>query len=71
MLYIVYIMNYTIFKEIREIKGISLLALSKDTNINRNTLSRIERGIANPSISTIEIICSKLDLEIRLLIKQI
>lgn len=64
-------MNYTIFKEIREIKGISLLALSKDTNINRNTLSRIERGIANPSISTIEIICSKLDLEIRLLIKQI
>lgn len=36
-------------RELRELRGLSLLQVQRDTSIHRGTLSKIERGLETPS----------------------
>ncbi len=40
--------------EMREEKGLTQTALAKRTGIDQSGISKIERGVANPSVSTLE-----------------
>lgn len=35
-------------RELRELRGLSLLTVERDTGIHRGTLSKIERGLETP-----------------------
>ena len=47
-------------------KGISQIDLAKLTGINQADISRIERGIANPSVITLDKIAKALDTELKI-----
>lgn len=49
--------------------GISQKTLSEATGIDQSDISRIERGIANPSVSTLNRIAAALDAELHISIK--
>ncbi len=51
-------------KELREAKGISQRALAALISMNQSQYSKIERGIVDPRISTIEKICSGLKISV-------
>lgn len=59
-------MNYGIIRIIRKSKGLMLKDLASDESLRTsvNRLGDIERGVANPSIKTLEKICDKLDLKV-------
>lgn len=57
-------MNYAMLRQIRKQKGFTIAKLSNITGISCNSLSLIERGIGNPRIKTIELICNSLDVKI-------
>lgn len=50
----------------REEKGISQKQLSELSGVTQCDISRIEGGVANPTIETLERICKALGLEIRI-----
>jgi transcriptional regulator with XRE-family HTH domain len=52
-------------KELRENRGISLVELSKKTGIDRNRLSKMERGVVNPSYGSVASVVSCLGYELR------
>ena len=51
-------------KHARAVAGISQKELSEKTGIDQADISRIERGLANPSISTLERIAEALDAKL-------
>lgn len=51
-------------KHARAVAGISQKELSEKTGINQADISRIERGLANPSISTLERIAEALNAKL-------
>ncbi len=57
-------------KEIRLMRKISIKQVSKDTGINRDRISLIERGVVNPSFETVETIANSIGADILLIIKQ-
>ena len=60
-------MNYNLLKQLRKEKKISLIKLSEMTGVSRNTLSCIENGKCNPTANTLETICNKLNIKIKLI----
>ena len=55
--------------QVREQKGITQTELSKITGIHQAEISKIERGIGNPSIKTLDRIAKGLGLNLELFIK--
>ena len=53
----------------REKKGITQSELAKITNIHQAEISKIERGIGNPSIKTLERLAEGLGLKLELILK--
>ena len=53
----------------REKKGITQSELAKITNIHQAEISKIERGIGNPSIKTLERLAEGLGLRLELILK--
>jgi transcriptional regulator with XRE-family HTH domain len=53
-------------KELRQMRKKSIKQLSAETGINRDRLSRIERGKVNPSWKYVELIAKALNAEIEL-----
>ena len=53
----------------REKKGITQSELAKITNIHQVEISKIERGIGNPSIKTLERLAEGLGLKLELILK--
>lgn len=53
----------------REKKGITQSELAKITNIHQAEISKIERGIGNPSIKTLERLATGLGLKLELILK--
>lgn len=53
----------------RENKGITQSELAKITNIHQAEISKIERGIGNPSIKTLERLATGLGLKLELILK--
>lgn len=53
----------------REKKGITQSELAKITNIHQAEISKIERGIGNPSIKTLERLAEGLGLKFELILK--
>lgn len=51
-------------KHARAVAGISQKELSEKTGINQADISRIERGLANPSVSTLERIAEALNAKL-------
>ena len=49
-------------------KRVSIKTLSKDTNISRATIGRIERGEANPTYNNLEAIALALGVRIEILL---
>ena len=47
--------------ELRNRKNISIRELAEKTNVSSSLLSQIERGLANPSLNTINAIAKSLD----------
>lgn len=54
----------TSFKEAREKKGLSQEELAQKANINRTTLSKIESGLRNATIQTLDKLASALDMKL-------
>ncbi len=66
--------NGTIYRTIayaRRLSGLSQKALSEKTGIDQSDISKIERGVANPSVATLERIARALggELEINIRLK--
>lgn len=59
-----------IFKERRQVLGISQLDLAEMANVGIATVKSIECGKANPSIHTIEKLAEVLGLELSLTLKK-
>ncbi|WP_372711452.1 helix-turn-helix domain-containing protein [Hyphomicrobium sp.] len=57
-------MDLTKLKEIRKMRKISIKDLSKQTGINRDRISLIERGVVNPSFKTVEAIAEAIGAKI-------
>ena len=57
------------FKQARKQKGMSQAELAEKANINRTTLSKVETGIRNATIGTLEKIATALDLKLELGLK--
>jgi transcriptional regulator with XRE-family HTH domain len=53
-----------ILGKLRRMRGISLVELSRRTGMSRQALSRIEKGVQDPSYSTVVKICDALGLVI-------
>ena len=51
-------------KEIRKFRKMSIKYLSKQTGINRDRISLIERGKVNPSFNTVQLITRALNVEL-------
>ena len=58
-----------VFSFEREKKNITQSQLSKITNIHQAEISKIERGIGNPSIKTLERLAKGLGLKLELILK--
>jgi transcriptional regulator with XRE-family HTH domain len=56
-------------KEIRKEKNVTLDALSESTGINKGQLSRIERGLVDPTTATLRKIAKGLKTELIILFK--
>ena len=54
----------TAFKNAREQKGMSQEELARKAQINRTTLSKIESGLRNATIGTLEKLAAALDLKL-------
>ena len=55
-------------KELRKQKGLTLAELGKEVNLKNNTLSRYERGIREPNISTLIKLANLFDVTVDYLI---
>jgi len=58
-------MNYEVLRSIRRRKGIRVQDLAQSVGVSRGLMGRIERGLADPRISTLEAIAKELGVEIR------
>ncbi|EKE02977.1 MAG: transcriptional regulator, XRE family [uncultured bacterium] len=56
-------------KKLREEKGISLNMLAYENDLNKSTLSRIENGLVDPKLSTLEKIAQGLEIPLDKLMK--
>lgn len=56
-------------RSLRKGKKISQQVMAKKTGIDQSDISKIERGVANPSISTLKRIANALDSELQITIK--
>lgn len=54
----------TSFKEAREKRGLSQEELAAKANVNRTTLSKIESGLRNATISTLEKLATAMDMKL-------
>jgi len=54
----------TSFKEAREKRGLSQEELAKKANINRTTLSKIESGLRNATIGTLDRLAMAMDMKL-------
>lgn len=54
-------------RQIRKDNNLSQIDLAIKINTDRSQISRIERGIANPTITTIKAIARELDIDIEVL----
>lgn len=64
--------KYTVgeaLSEARDKSGISQKELSVRTGIDQSDISKIERGVANPSINTLERLAKAMDMEIKITIQ--
>lgn len=59
-------MNYKILKNTRLGQKMTILKLAEKTGIHRETLSKIERGINNTDVKTLEKICSIFNLKVNI-----
>lgn len=59
----------TSFKEAREKRGFSQDELAKKAKINRTTLSKIESGLRNATIGTLDKLAAALDMELDVRLK--
>lgn len=55
-------------KELRVLKGFTQLQLATDIGIEKTNLSRIERGMTNPTYSTLLIISRGLGISVKELV---
>lgn len=56
----------TAFKHAREQKGMSQDELAQKAQINRSTLSKIESGLRNATIGTLEKLATALDMKLNI-----
>ena len=56
-------------KKLREVKSLSLNMLAYENDLNKSTLSRIENGIVDPKLSTLNKIAESLELSLDELMK--
>jgi transcriptional regulator with XRE-family HTH domain len=56
-------------KNLREAKNLSLNMLAYENDLNKSTLSRIENGIVDPKLSTLNKIAESLELSLEELMK--
>ena len=54
----------TTFKEAREEKGLTQEELAKKAKVNRTTLSKIESGLRNATIGTLDRLATALDMKL-------
>lgn len=54
----------TSFKEARENRGLSQEELAQKANVNRTTLSRIESGLRNATIGTLDKLAAAMDMKL-------
>lgn len=59
----------TAFKEARGERGLSQEELADKANLNRTTLSKIESGLRNATIGTLEKIATALDMKLEIKLK--
>lgn len=57
-------MDLKALKDIRKMRKLSIKELSKQTGINDDRISLIERGLVNPSFETVERIAEGLNCKI-------
>jgi transcriptional regulator with XRE-family HTH domain len=48
----------------RKCKGLTIVQLAEKVNVEKVTISRIERGLANPTISTMYLIALALEVKL-------
>ncbi|WP_100400610.1 helix-turn-helix transcriptional regulator [Bacillus sp. FJAT-44742] len=53
-------MNSNRLKEARTKRGMSISELARRTKLNRITISKIENGLSNPTVTTVSVICKEL-----------
>ena len=56
-------------RKIRKEEGLSLKELGSKVNLSATYLSKLERGVANPSINTLQKIARALDTDVRLFLE--
>ena len=56
---------------LRKSKGMSIEDLSLESNVNRNYLSDLERGVRNPTVKVLEKLSIALDVDLSTLFKGI
>ena len=56
---------------LRKSKGLSIEDLALESNINRNYLSDLERGVRNPTVKVLEKLSLALDVDLSTLFKGI
>ena len=61
-------MNYLTIKDMRRIKKMKIADVSNITGLHRETVSKIERGLTNPSVSDLESVCGVLGLSVKICI---
>lgn len=54
----------------RKRKGLTIVQLAEKVNVEKVTISRIERGLANPTISTMYMISLALDVSLSVLFEK-
>lgn len=54
-------MNNNNLKVVRKERGISITELARRSNLSRITVSNVEKGYTNPTVSTVSAICNALD----------
>ena len=61
----------TSFKEAREKKGLSQEELARKAHVNRTTLSKIESGVRNATISTLDKLALAMDMKLDVKLKML
>ena len=56
----------TQLRALRKRRGLSIIALSRQSRIHRNTLSALEAGTGNVELNTLLALCEQLELELLL-----